>query len=335
MIQLKDQEPVYYTNYGQSFCGDSLKLLRDISKESIDLIVTSPPFPLERQKKYGGKDKATYLDWLLSFADPIRRVLKETGSFVIDLGGTYNPKEPTRSLYNYKFLVEMVENYDYKLAEEFFWYNPAKLPSPIEYVNKRKIRVKDAVNTVWWFSKTSNPKANVSNVLKPYSKRMKQAVKNENYYQPKKRPSGHDIGQGFKKLGKGAIPDNLLKIANTASNTRYLRYCRLAEVTPNPARFPRQLPEFFIEFLTDPGEDVVLDIFSGSNTTGIAAEKLKRKWISFDKERDYVASSSFWFVKLDKADEIRGLYDYMMDGNNKVDLSDLKRVKLTLDQHLI
>ena len=65
------------------------------------------------------------------------------------------------------------DNLGYKLAEEFFWYNSAKLPSPIEWVNKWKVRVKDSVNTVWWFSKTDDPKADVRQVLVPYSARMK------------------------------------------------------------------------------------------------------------------------------------------------------------------
>jgi len=324
MININNYDPVYYTKKGKCYCGDSLKLIPKLTSGSVDLIVTSPPFPLERQKSYGGKDKDEYINWLLQFAKPIKKALSDTGSFVIDLGGTYTPNEPTRSLYNYRILIKFCDKYKFKLAEEFFWYNPAKLPSPIEYVNKRKIRVKDAVNTVWWFSKTSEPKADVTKVLRPYSKRMKEVVKkNKDYYKPKVRPSGHDIGPGFKKLGKGAIPDNLLKIANTASNTKYLRYCRKAGIEPNPARFPQKLPKFFIEFLTEP-HDLVLDIFSGSNITGKVAEDMNRNWLSIDNRRDYVASSSFWFVNLKTREEILSLYNFLCnENNNNINVLDL------------
>ena len=185
----------------------------------------------------------------------------------------------------------------YNLAEEFFWYNPAKLPSPIEWVNKRKIRAKDAVNTVWWFSKTDCPKADVSKVLVPYSDRMKTLLKNPAaFYTPKERPSGHDIAEAFGKDNGGAIPSNLLQIPNTESNSHYLRICKLLGRESHPARFPADLPKFFINFLTDPG-DVVLDIFSGSNTTGYVAETLRRRWVSIELDRAYAALSAVRFME--------------------------------------
>src|SRR5207247_2661015 len=147
-----------------------------------------------RKKAYGNEDQAAYVDWLLGFCHEIRRVLKATGSFVLDLGGAYEKGRPIRSLYNYRVLIRLCDELGFHLAEEFFWYNPAKLPSPIEWVNKRKVRAKDAVNTVWWFSKTENPKANVRRVLVPYSERMQKLLEDAaSFYRPKKSPSGHDI----------------------------------------------------------------------------------------------------------------------------------------------
>ena len=99
-----------------------------------------------------------------------------TGSFVLDLGGAYQRAARCRSLYHYRVLLRMCDEHGFFLAEEFFWHNPAKLPSPIEWVNKRKLRAKDSVNTVWWLSKTDLPKADVRNVLAPYSERMKTAA---------------------------------------------------------------------------------------------------------------------------------------------------------------
>lgn len=308
-------KPLYYTKYGKAYHGDALVLLDILEKNSINLVVTSPPFALQREKEYGNKSQNEYVDWLVLFAEKIKRVLTEDGSFVLDLGGAYKKGRPVRSLYNFKILIKFCEEVGFNLAEEFFWYNPAKLPSPIEWVNKRKIRVKDAVNTVWWFSKTDFPKTNLKNVLAPYSDRMKKLLKNsDKYYSPKKRPSGHDISNGFSKRNGGAIPPNLLQIPNTESNSKYLRACRIAGVKGHPARFPKKLPEFFINFLTDSG-DTVLDIFAGSNTTGEVSEENQRKWIAFEIERKYLAASSFRF--LEPADEkaVVSLYEKLLNEN--------------------
>jgi site-specific DNA-methyltransferase (cytosine-N4-specific) len=258
--------------------------------------MTSPPFALQREKSYGNVDQAEYVNWLLAFCKKVHRVLAPTGSFVIDLGGAYQSKRPVRSLYNYHILIKLCEELDFRLAEEFFWFNPSKLPSPIEWVNKKKIRTKDSVNTVWWLAKTDFPKADVKRVLIPYSDRMKKLHQNpEKYYKPKVRPSGHDIGTGFAVDNGGAIPSNLLQIPNTESSSQYLQRCKMLEIDAHPARFPVKLPLFFIEFLTEPG-DLVLDIFAGSNTTGWAAEMSKRRWISMEQHAHYLAASALLFV---------------------------------------
>lgn len=308
---MKLPEPLYTTKNGEAYVGDALALLKGLDGASVDLIFTSPPFALQRQKAYGNKDQSEYVDWLLTFAPGILRVLKETGSFVIDMGGAYRKGIPVRSLYQYRYLIRMCDEQGFRLAEDFFWYNPAKLPSPIEWVNKRKLRAKDAVNTVWWLSKSDFPKANISNVLAPFSERMKKLMRNPTkWYTPKKRPSGHDIGAGFGEITtdkNGAIPPNLLQIPNTESNSLYLRLCRVAGVEGHPARFPQRLPEFFIKFLADPG-DVVLDIFAGSNTTGAAAEALGRRWLAFDLDRSYLAASAFRFMDGATEGEVTSLH---------------------------
>ncbi|MBD1889442.1 site-specific DNA-methyltransferase [Coleofasciculus sp. FACHB-SPT9] len=291
------KKPLYATNYGAAYIGDSLELLDCLESDSIDLVMTSPPFALLREKSYGNVEQEAYIDWLFPFCRKVHRVLSPQGSFVIDLGGAYQSKRPVRSLYNYRILIKLCDQLDFRLAEEFFWHNPSKLPSPIEWVNKRKIRAKDSVNTVWWLSKTDYPKANVSNVLVPYSERMKKLHENpEKYYKPKARPSGHDIGSGFATNNGGAIPSNLLQIPNSESNSRYIQLCKAVGIAAHPARFPQKLPRFFINFLTDPG-DTVLDIFAGSNTTGAAAEALRRRWIAFEQNPSYLAASAFRFLE--------------------------------------
>ncbi len=296
-------QPLYTTNWGSAYLGNSLDLLDCLEASSVNLVITSPPFALQREKIYGNVNQINYIDWLSEFCNKVYRVLTPDGSFVLDLGGAYQSKRPIRSLHNYRILLKLCDELNFHLAEEFFWYNPAKLPSPIEWVNKRKIRTKDAVNTIWWLSKSDYPKADVRRVLVPYSDRMKKLHENpEKYYQPKIRPSGHEIGTAFANNNGGAIPSNLLQISNTESNSRYLKLCKALGTVAHPARFPIKLPEFFIKFLTDPG-DLVLDIFAGSNTTGAAAEFNLRRWMAFELELTYLTSSIFRFVDTDTQTE--------------------------------
>lgn len=305
---------LYKTHLGQQLVGDSRDLLRLLPPASVDLIVTSPPFALLREKSYGNKDQTEYVDWLATFGAAALPVLKETGSFVVDMGGAYQRGRPVRSLYQFRVLLKFCDDLGYQLAEEFYWHNPAKLPSPIEWVNKRKIRVKDSVNTVWWFSKGDWPKADVRQVLAPYSERMKKLIADpEGFYRPKDRPSGHDISKGFAQDNGGAIPPNLLSFPNTESNSSYLRFCKALEREGHPARFPSDLPAFFIKFLTEPG-DVVVDIFSGSNTTGRAAEDLGRHWVSMEERRDYAALSAVRFFDELPTDRARELVKRMERG---------------------
>jgi len=320
-MPLANLKPVYVTNRGEAYCGDSLVLLNHLADDSVDLVLTSPPFALLREKEYGNRAQHEYVDWLAAFATLVQRKLKPDGSFVLDLGGAYERGVPARSLYNFRVLLKLCDDVGFFLAQDFYWYNPSKLPSPIEWVNKRKLRAKDAVNTVWWFSKTEWPKANVARVLTEYSDRMKKLLSDpESYYTPKKRPSGHDIGAGFAKDNGGAIPPNLLQIPNSESNGAYQRGCKVAEVDAHPARFPAKLPEFFIRFLTNPG-DLVVDIFAGSNTTGFVAEIEGRRWLSFDTRLDYLASSAFRFFDERAADvELTTAHESILAGES-VDFS--------------
>lgn len=285
-------QPFYSRKSGAAFLGDSLELLPKLESASVNLVLTSPPFALTRQKQYGNKAADEYVDWFLQFSKEFHRVLKDDGSLVIDLGGAYLPGVPVRSIYQFDLLVRLCKEQGFFLAQEFFHYNPARLPSPAEWVNIRRIRVKDAVNVVWWLSKSPWPKANNRGVLRPYSESMLSLLKNG--YKAKLRPSGHDISTKFAKDNEGAIPPNLLELANTESNSQYLRACRNAGLPAHPARYPIGFAEFFIKFLTDP-EDVVLDPFAGSNTTGAAAETLGRRWLAFEMSEEYLMGSRFRF----------------------------------------
>lgn len=307
--------PSYRTKLGEAYCADSLNFIPTLPEDSVNLVFTSPPFALLRQKEYGNKSQEAYNDWLLQFVSMVYPCLRDDGSLVIDLGGAYKRGSPIRSLYNFRLLIRICDELGFHLAEDFYWYNPSKLPSPIEWVNKRKIRAKDSVNTVWWFSKSEFPKADVRNVLTEYSGRMKKLLRDPNkYYKPKDRPSGHRISDSFGRDNGGAIPSNLLQIPNSESSSKYLKHCRSAGIKAHPARFPARLPQFFIRFLTDPG-DLVVDIFSGSNTTGMVAEAEERRWISIEKDIAYTAASAFRFVDANYGESnIKTLYERILRG---------------------
>ncbi len=298
--------PYYETKLGASYFGDAIRLIKNLPDSSVNLIVTSPPFALKRKKEYGNVEPEQYVPWFSPFADQFRRVLKDDGSLVIHIGDSWNEGEPTKSLYAYKLLLNLCEEKQFRLSQDFYWHNPAKLPAPAEWVNVRRIRVKDTVEFIWWLSKNEFPKADNRKILKPYSDSMIGLLKNG--YKAKLRPSGHNISTNFSKDRGGAIPPNifsilqshddaptnLFTISNTDSNSRYLKLCRENGAKVHPARYPDAIPEFFIKFLTDTG-DKILDPFGGSNVTGAVAERLMREWMCFEIRDDYLRGSMFRF----------------------------------------
>jgi DNA modification methylase len=285
--------PYYATGLGKAYLGDSLELMRLLPPQSINLAMTSPPFALVFKKAYGNKDQDEYVEWFCTYAREVFRLLTDDGSFVIDIGGAWNKGTPTRSLYQYKLLLALCEDVGFHFAQDFYWYNPGAIPAPAEWVNVRRIRVKGAVNLVWWLSKTAWPKADNRNVLRPYSDDMHRLVRRG--VRATIRPSGHVITAKWKDLG-GAIPPNLLEFGNNDSNGFYLKACEQAGLPVHPARFPRPLPEFFIKLCTVEG-DTVLDPFAGSNVTGEAAEGLGRRWIAGEIEKAYLDGSRFRFLQ--------------------------------------
>jgi site-specific DNA-methyltransferase (cytosine-N4-specific) len=289
-LRLSKLTPAYSTPGGAIFQVDAIDLLRRLPSNSVDLVMTSPPFALTRKKEYGNEPFDRYLEWFMPFCEEIKRVLKNTGSFVLDIGGAWVPGVPVRSVYHFELAVKLAKTFH--LAQEFYWFNPARLPTPAEWVTVRRLRVKDAVNMVWWFGKTEWPKADNRRVLQPYSESMKDLIRHG--YKAKKRPSGHDISTKFQRDNGGAIPPNLIQIANTESNSRYLRRCKESGIKPHPARYPEQLVKFFIEFLTDRG-DLILDPFAGSNVTGAVCDHYSRRWLASEIESRYVEGSMIRF----------------------------------------
>src|SRR5262249_50268553 len=158
-----------------------------------------------------------------------------------DLGPAWKPGSGTRSLYQYELVLRLTSIFH--LAQEFYWYNPSKLPTPAEWVTIRRTRVKDAVNVLWWFAKSEEPQADNRRVLRPYSRSRRRLLRDG--YEPAMRPSQHEISPHFRRDNGGAIPPNLLEVPNTRSADPYIRRCRADGLPVHPARFPTPIPEFF------------------------------------------------------------------------------------------
>ena len=263
----------------------------------VQLIFTSPPFPLNRKKAYGNLQGQDYVEWLANFAPQLRRYLKTDGSIAIEMGNSWKPGVPVMSTLGLESLLAFLKSGEMELCQQFVCQNPARLPSPTQWVNVERIRVKDAFTHIWWMSPTTRPKANNRNVLIPYSGAMQKLLVTR-AYNSGKRPSEHSIGiNSFLKDNGGAIPPNVLVAANTHAQDPYIRYCKANNIPLHPARMPEAIAKFFISFLTDPG-DLVLDPFAGSNVTGAVAESLGRRWISIEANDDYAQASRSRFAGL-------------------------------------
>lgn len=311
-------KPLYETSLGKLIVGDSIEIAKEhLSKhygKKFQLIITSPPFPLNAKKRYGNLQGQEYLEWFKALGPIFSDLLTDDGSLVIEIGNSWESGRPVQSLLHLECLFGLVNNptSDLRLIQEFISYNPSKLPSPAQWVTVNRLRTVDSYTHVWWMAKSDFPKADNSKVLRPYSKRMKKLIESKTYNSGK-RPSEHAISpNAFTKDNGGSIahnlfefediddkrevrlPHNVLSFSNTNSNDYFHRRCREESIPLHPARMQAGLVSFFVEFLTDEG-DLVLDPFSGSNTTGYVAEKLNRRWISTEINQDYATNSIIRF----------------------------------------
>ena len=309
---------LYTTKYGKFYVGDAVKLSKSyLSRyyaKKFNLIITSPPFPLNNKKRYGNLQGEDYYDWFVELAPIFSRLLADSGSLVIELGNAWEKGRPIQSLLHLECLLGLVKNShsNLRLIQEFISYNPSRLPSPAQWVTVNRLRTVDSYTHIWWIAKSDFPKADNSKVLRPYSKSMQKLIKTKRF-NAGARPSGHKLSPlAFAKDNGGSIahnlfemepinmerdprlPHNVLSLPNSSSNDYYFKRCKEDNIAPHPARMHKGLVNFFMEFLTDEN-DLVLDPFAGSNTTGYCAEKLKRRWIAIEVNEEYAYDSIIRF----------------------------------------
>jgi site-specific DNA-methyltransferase (cytosine-N4-specific) len=292
-------KPAYKTQLGCVF-NTSIEDFIDSSpyleyKGKVDLILTSPPYPLVAPKAYGNRVGEDYKNWIVKVVGDLLPLLKEKGSIVIEIGNAWEKGLPTMSTLPIETLIAIKNELGLKVCQQFIWNNSNKLPGPASWVNIKRIRVKDSFTHVWWFSKTEFPQADNSRVLEPYKDGMVKLLKRQSY-NTGVRPSGHTIGDGFLKTNKGSIPSSVLTYGNSGENSEYREWCKENGIPQHPARMPEKVAEFFIKFLTVKNA-VVFDPFAGSNTTGRAAENLQRRWVSVERDQEYVKGSRGRFLR--------------------------------------
>lgn len=293
--------PFFSTLHGRSYHCPIENFLKSRQAKSlkgkVNLIFTSPPYPLVLPKKYGNLKGSEYLEWMSQIAVDLAELLTEDGSLVVEIGNAWTAKSPTMSTLPLETLISIGRSANLHVCQQFIWNNPSKLPGPAVWVNIRRERVTDSFTHIWWYSKTEHPKADNRNVLQPYKPGMERLIARQKY-NAGPRPSGHNISEtGFLKHNGGSIPQSLLNLSNTGFDKDYRDWCKAQDLPMHPARMPIAVADFFISFLTDPG-DVVLDPFAGSCTTGKSAEILEREWICVEQEVDYLAGARGRFLSV-------------------------------------
>ena len=251
------------------YLGDCEEVLKELPDNSVDLIFTSPPYADQRKKTYGGIHPDAYVEWFLPKAEQMLRVLKPTGTFILNIKEKVVNGE--RSTYVMELIIEMRKQ-GWLWTEEFIWHKkncyPGKWPN----------RFRDAWERLLQFNKNKKFNMYQEAVMVPMGDWAKSRLKKLS--ETDKRRDESKVGSGFGKnisnwLNREmAYPTNVLHLATECSNKKH------------SAAFPEGLPEWFIRLFTQVG-DTVLDPFMGSGTTNIVANKMQRNSIGIELVPEY------------------------------------------------
>jgi site-specific DNA-methyltransferase (adenine-specific) len=250
------------------YLGDCLEVLRTLPSDCVDLIVTSPPYADKRKNTYGGIHPDHYVAWFLERAAEFQRVLKPTGTFILNIKeGTHNGERLT---YVLELILEM-RKHGWLWTEEYMWHKKNSFPG------KWPNRFRDSWERVIQFNKQKKFAMYQESVMVPTGDWAKSRLKRLSDTDKKRDES--KVGSGFGKkienwVGRDmAYPNNVLHMATECSNKDH------------SAAFPAELPSWFIKLFTQPG-DLVLDPFAGSGTTLQAANQLGRRFIGVELSKE-------------------------------------------------
>lgn len=271
LTQISTEADLKVFDYLNKFhCGDCLKILPHLPDKSVDLIVTSPPYADQRKNTYGGIHPDDYADWFMPIAGELRRVLKPTGSFILNIKERVMKGE--RHTYVIELILRMRKEQEWLWTEEYCWHKKNSYPG------KWSNRFRDGWERCLHFNvdrKFSMYQDEVRVPMGDWAKTRLKALSDTD-----KIRDNSKVGSGFGKnisnwVGRDlAYPDNVLHMATECANKGH------------SAVFPVDLPAWFIKLFTQPG-DVVLDPFMGSGTTAIACSQLDRNFIGIEINREY------------------------------------------------
>lgn len=268
------------------FLGDSKEILKSIKSNSVDLIVTSPPYADQRKSTYGGISTDKYVEWFLPISKELLRVLKPTGTFVLNIKEKVVDGE--RSTYVMELILEMRKQ-GWLWTEEFIWHKKNSYPG------KWPNRFRDSWERLLQFNKEKKFNMYQEEVMVPMGDWAKTRLKNLS--DTDKTRDNSKVGSGFGKNISNwisrdkAYPTNVLHLATECNNKKH------------SAAFPEELPEWFIKLFTKEN-DIVLDPFMGSGTTLFVAKRLMRHSIGIDITKEY-----FDMVK----SQIKPVESYLLD----------------------
>lgn len=268
---------IEYAN--QILSGDCLDVLKALPNACIDLIITSPPYADQRNSTYGGIKIDKYVEWFMPRADEFYRVLKPSGSFILNI------KERVVDGERHTYVLELImamRAQKWLWTEEYMWHkknsHPGKWPN----------RFRDNWERLLHFTKERKFKMNQDSVMVPIGDWAKDRL--ANLSETDRRRDNSRVGSGFGKnvsnwVGRDRVyPSNVLHMATECYNRGH------------SASFPVALPEWFVKLFTEPG-DLVLDPFVGAGTTTVAAVRQERNYLGIDINSEYVALSQERLVK--------------------------------------
>lgn len=285
----------YSLDNGLAFLGRAEDTAQIIAPDSLDLILTSPPYPVVK-RSYGRFSVPEWLAWMSELVGMWKNLLTPDGTLAINLMDVFEPGTPMLSPYVERFIIDAIDTHGLNLAGRMPWHSPTKLPN-LEWTVKRKQALRNTVEHVILMSKTPTPSWNVDRLPRdPFAARSCAQIAADARRNGKSlRPGGYDINEAsFERKGDGRIPSNLIVSGGTGGGGTYAMRCREAGLPVHPARFPEELPRRVIMLATEPG-GIVYDPMAGSGTTAKVAHELGRRFITSEPVLEYVQGSAFRF----------------------------------------
>ncbi|WP_205836414.1 site-specific DNA-methyltransferase [Iodobacter violaceini] len=290
----------FSTDLGVAIWGHCKDIFTSVS-EPISLCITSPPYPLRNARAYGNPAESEYIDFICSALEPIVKNLIPGASVVLNLSSDiFLSKSPARSLYVERLVLSLHDRLGLFLMDRIPWVNKSKPPGPTYWACVNRVQLTTAYEPIFWF--TNDPlkvRSDNRRVLEPHSDRQQRLMAAGGA----KRSASYGDGaykirpDSFGRVTEGKIARNVLERGHACSDTKaYREYALNHNLPVHGAMFPTSIPEFFIQFLTEPN-DLVVDCFGGTIKTGLAAERLGRRWMSTELIIQYLRGAAGLFQK--------------------------------------